>query len=224
MNYKDYVYFDIETAGNYPDLRALCDNNTRACELFTQKCKNKHWEGDPYDIYIQKAGLLPEFGKIICVSIATIKQDDTMKMVSYYSDNELDILRNVQKIFNTVSTKTLLGLCGFFIKGFDIPWLNRKMLKYDMEIPKILKTFNVKPWEMNVLDLSELWKNSGSLENVSFDEMLYSLDIDSPKNEMSGKDVHNNYWNFNNLDKIKDYCENDVKACIEAAKKICPLL
>jgi len=228
MNYKDLVYLDIETVGKYENLESLKYNDVRGYNLFMRKIDRKSsqyldWKDDPNVVYFNKAPLMPEFGKIVCVSIANIKEVDGIdeqKLVSVYSHDEKTIINKVQKIFTNVSNKTLLGLCGFYIKGFDIPWLNRKTLQHGLKIPKILKTFNVKPWEMNIVDLADVWKSFGTLENVSFDEMLYALDIKSPKNIMAGKDVHNNYWFNNDLEKIKDYCEADVKSCIEAAKKI----
>jgi len=229
MNYKDFVYLDIETAGEYPDLASLQSNDIRGYDLFMRKIDRKSsqfqdWKENPHDVYLNKVSLMPEFGKIVCVSIAQIDVGENLKIVSICDEDEEVIIKRVQKIFKNASDKTLLGLCGFYIKFFDIPWLNRKFLKYGLEIPKLLKTYNVKPWEMNIADLSEIWKNYGTLESVSFDEMLYALNINSPKSIMEGKDVHNQYWNNRNIDKIKEYCEADVIGCVEVAKRIIHLL
>ena len=234
MNYADLVYFDIETAGNYKDLSTLQSNDVRGYELFMRKIERKSenfsdWKhDDPNEVYISKASLIPEFGRIVCVSIATIIKEEFMetgqlKIISICDKDEQTIINKTQKIFTNISNKTLLGISGFYIKGFDIPWLNRKFLQYGLTIPKVMQTFNKKPWEMNIVDLSEVWKNFGTLEHVSFDEMLYLLDISSPKLTITGKDVHYNFWN-GDLEKIKTYCESDVIACIETAKKIIHLI
>lgn len=228
MNYNDLVYFDIETVGNYKDLESLKSNDIRGYELFMRKIERKSsqildWKIDSNDVYIDKSPLMPEFGKIVCVSMSTIKNGD-VRIKSFYGHDEKEIVSNVNNIFTNISNKTLLGVCGYHIKGFDIPWLNRKFLQYNLKIPKVLKTFNVKPWEMNIVDLSELWKNYGTLENVSFDEMLYTLNIKSPKDLMSGKNVHENYWNNNDIEGIKFYCEKDVMSCVETCKKIIELI
>ena len=227
MNYTDLVYFDIETAGEYPDLESFKESDIRGYDLFMRKLDRKSdqftdWKEDPNIVYINKSPLMPEFGKIVCVSISFFSNGE-QKISSIYNETEDVIIKRVHQIFGKISNQTLLGLCGFFIKGFDIPWINRKMLKYGYHIPKVLKTFNVKPWEMNVVDLAEVWRCSGMLESTSFDEMLFALDIESPKSIMAGKDVHNNYWN-NEIEKIKTYCEADVNACVEASKKIIHLL
>jgi predicted PolB exonuclease-like 3'-5' exonuclease len=56
-------------------------------------------------------------------------------------------------------------------------------------------------------------------ESNSFDEMCYELDVESPKDKISGSDVHKYYW-LGKLVEIKEYCEKDIKACIESSKKI----
>ena len=229
MDYKDLVYIDIETAGFYPDLSSLKENDIRGYDIFMRKIERKSsqfldWKENPNDVYINKSSLIPEFGRIVCVSMARISKNDEIKMMSICNEDEEIIVKKTQQSLMNISTNSLLGLSGFYIKGFDIPWLNRKMLAYGYIIPKILKTFSIKPWEMNVVDLAEVWKSSGTLEPVSFDEMLYSLNIDSPKDLMAGKDVHKYFWENKELNKIKCYCEKDVMGCIKAAKKIIHLI
>jgi len=229
MDYKDLVYIDIETAGFYPDLSSLKENDIRGYDLFMRKIERKSpqfldWKEDPNDVYLNKSPLIPEFGRVVCVSMARVTKNDEIKMMSVCNEDEEYIIKQTQKSLMNVSNNSLLGLSGFYIKGFDIPWLNRKMLKYGYIIPKIIKTHSVKPWEMNVADLAEVWKSLGTLEIVSFDEMLYTLGIDSPKDIMAGKDVHKYFWKTKELDKIQTYCEGDVMGCIKAAKKIVHLI
>lgn len=227
MNYTHLLYFDIETTGKYPDLSSLKQNDIRGYNLFMNKLTRKNWEGDPDTLYQEKAGLMPEFGKIVCVTMATIKNGEP-RVKSIYGDNEEDIVKEVQKHFNTVSRlvneNILYGISGYYIKGFDIPFINRKLLMYGLEIPKILKTFDVKPWDMRVVDLADVWRCFGTLETVSFDEMLYSLNVESPKKDIAGKDVHRIYWINSDIERIKIYCEHDVIGCVDAAKKIIHLM
>ena len=219
MNYKNLFYFDIETVSKYKDITEFEVKDNRGYKLFLQKIKRKKWEGDTNTLYNDKATLMPEYGKIVCVSMAIYK-DNEIKVKSIYDDNEEILMKKVHKTFSSISAKTILGSCGYYIKGFDIPWLNRKMMKYDLKIPNLLKTFNIKPWEMNVFDLAEIWRSNGTLEYASFDEMLNELGIESPKNDISGGDVNRVYWEEHNLIRIKEYCENDVVACVNAAKKL----
>lgn len=224
MSFKNYLYIDIETTGKHKDLNDLKENDKRGYELFLRKVKRKSdnltdWKTDINDVYKTKSPIIPEFGKIVCISFAYYKKDELM-LSSLYGDDESKIIKGIHRLLYNVSEKTTYGLCGFYIKGFDIPWINRKMLKYDLHIPRLLRTHNVKPWEMNILDLSDVWRSTGTLEHVSFDEMLYELGIKSPKSDISGSDVHRVYWEDHDIERIKKYCENDVKSVIEATKKI----
>jgi 3'-5' exonuclease len=229
MNYKSLFYFDIETVSNYKSLKEFEDNDKRGYELFLRKIRRKSdnfkdWkEPSPEVVYENKSCLIPEFGKIVCMSFAFYKNDE-LSLSSLYGDDEENLIQSIHRLIENISDKTSYGLCGYYIKGFDIPWLIRKMLKYDLKIPNLLKTFNVKPWEMNVIDLAEVWRSNGTLETTSFDEMLYELGVDSPKDDISGEDVNRVYWQENNLLKIKDYCEKDVQACVNTMKKISLIL
>lgn len=231
MNYTELIYFDIETVGKQPDLKTLKSNDVRGYDLFMNKAerrgwidpKNNSWIGDPDTAYKKKAGIMPEFGKTVCVSIATAIKGD-VKIISCYDHDEEKVIKKAHSIFLNANKLPLFQLCGYYIKGFDIPWMNKKMLEYNFVIPKILKTFDVKPWNMPSFDLSEVWKGIGTLETTSFDDMLYCLNIQSPKTEMCGKEVHTRYWETDELEQIKTYCEHDVMSCVEAAKKICHLL
>jgi len=221
MNYKSFVYFDIETAGRYPDLKTFYDNDKRGYELFLSKIEKRGWLGEPEKIYRQKSPLMPEFGRIVCATFAMII-DEKPVIKSYYDSSEKELITKVKNGLDKV--KLLKPLCGFYIKGFDIPFLSKSILKQGLKIPPILRTFNIKPWEMMVVDLFDVWKSNGTLENVTFDDMLYTLGVDSPKDDISGKDVHKVYWDQKNINKIVKYCEKDVIGCVSAAEKIIPLI
>ncbi|MCB1713071.1 MAG: ribonuclease H-like domain-containing protein [Candidatus Riesia sp.] len=180
------------------------------------------WGDGLNDIFLEKSPLIPEYGKVVCVSMSYFKKNGERAIMSYIDHDEEDVIVQSHKFFEKVSNKTSMGLCGYHIKGFDIPWLNRKFLKYGLPIPNIMKTFGVKPWESNIYDLYEIWKNYGSLPNVSLNEVLYELRIDGKL--MDGSDVHDVYWKDKNLDKIKEYCEYDVDACIKISEKIMSLI
>jgi len=227
MNYKNLFYFDIETTGKHKTIEDFETNDKRGYELFLRKLERKSdnildWKKSPDIVFREKSSLMPEFGKIVCVTMSFYKNDE-LKTKSVYNDNERTLVNEVHKIFKNISDNTTFGLCGYYIKGFDIPWINRKMLKYGLEIPRLLKTFGIKPWDMNIFDLAEIWRNSGTLETTSFDEMLYELGLESPKTIMKGNEVHQMYWD-GQIDKVVKYCELDVKSCVEAAKTICELV
>lgn len=227
MDYKNLVYFDIETTSKYKTLNDFRHDDKRGYDLFMKKIDRKsvrfeEWKEDPGKVYKDKTPLMPEFGKILCVTIAYFKGDD-LKLKSVFGHDEFILIKETHKIFNNIS-KTTKGLCGYYIKGFDIPWLNKKFMRYGLRIPNVLRTFNVKPWDMNVYDLAEIWRGNGTLENSSFDEMLYDMQVESPKDDISGEDVYKTYWIHEDLDSVVKYCEKDVIASVDVTKKLSSLI
>ena len=71
---------------------------------------------------------------------------------------------------------------------------------------------------MRIIDISEDWRSKFAWA-FSFDELAYELDIKSPKDNMNGSMVHKYYYE-GKIEMIKEYCEKDVLASIEASLKI----
>jgi hypothetical protein len=112
-------------------------------------------------------------------------------------------------------------LCGHNIKGFDIPMLEKRMIINGMSLPKILPTYDTKPWDMKVIDTKEIWACGafGSLGTLEL--MCISLGIESPKNmEVTGNKVHEAFWTKKDIDGITDYCEKDTVTLVEVLMKL----
>jgi 3'-5' exonuclease len=215
---KNTVYFDIETAGRYPDLKTLEEKDPRAFTLFSKKVERKKgshasWEGKLNEVYERKAPLLPQYGRIICISAGYLKEEEFI-MKSFTGD-EKKIINDSWKLFNNISN---LGyaLCGFNIKKFDIPWLFHKYVSYGLKIPNIINHVGVKPWEMNLIDLFEIWS---AVEYPSLDETCYELEVETPKQEMDGSMCHQQFY-VGEIAKITRYCELDTQVCYDLYQKI----
>jgi 3'-5' exonuclease len=222
MTYKDFLYFDIETCGNYKDLDSLRSSNEREFKLFIKKYeKNPYMNSKDVDIsYLNNCSLIPTFGKILCISFGyyTEKNSKGYTISSLYGEDEKSLITEFNEILHKASLKSM-WLSGYNITGFDIPWILRKTLKYKLPIPKLIDTFGIKPWETAIFDLSDEWKQK-YYHYSSLDEVAYDLGIDSPKDNMDGSMVHSTYWNDNNIDNIKEYCEKDVLATMIISKNM----
>lgn len=222
--YKDYFYFDIETTSKYPTLFDLKLDDQRGFDLFIRKCEKlkkyptSEWLDKPCEeLYIEKSPLLPEFGKIICMSFGMFNNDQK-HIMTIVDDDEKKLMERISKVINRalVSKKKL---CGFNIKGFDIPWITRKLYKYEINVPRNLDFAGLKPWEIQVTDIQEIWKST-SKYNSTLDEIAYDLNIDSPKKIMNGENVHDYYWFKKDIKSIIDYCEGDVDCMIRVTEKL----
>jgi hypothetical protein len=80
-------------------------------------------------------------------------------------------------------------------------------------------TSGKKPWNLDrCLDLMDIFKGT-HYANTSVDEMCYHFEIESPKTDLDGSMVSEEYWN-NGIDKINKYVKQDVFANINIFKKM----
>jgi hypothetical protein len=225
---KKYLYFDIETAGAYPTLDEMEQENPRLRELWNRRAD--YYRGAFHDlkdataeeIYQKKGGLEPEYSRIVCVSFGSFTDDDQLKFASFYGEDEIDILTKTTKVLNNAATKGW-KLCGHNIKGFDVPCLGKRMLYNGMNPPSIIRIWDKKPWDIPYVDTSEVFAfGSWSHQKyLSLDLLSCSLGVASPKQLMDGSKVHDSYWIKKEYDNIKTYCELDVNTVMQVMLKSC---
>jgi hypothetical protein len=217
ISYKKLLYFDIETAAEYKSWSDFVINDKEGSESFKLKYdraknnNNPRWLGDIEDVYINNAPLLAEYGIIICISYG-LYNNGVFKTITQSIKNttEKELIQNISNMF-IKSDNHDLKLCGHNIKEFDIPFIFKKMLKYSIKIPNIINFVGKKPWEIDIYDTAIITKLSGSVA-TSLADLTHLLNIKSPKDDISGSDVHKVYWYDNDIEKIEDYCSKDIIA------------
>jgi predicted PolB exonuclease-like 3'-5' exonuclease len=213
----ELFFFDIETVGQYPTYNEFELNDKRGADLFFNKWKKMWKDSTIEDAYLNNASIMSTYGKIVCISYGFIQNDGTYSIKSIFGDNEEEIITRFNNVLLKVETKQF-DLSGYRIFHFDIPWFLHKCHRYKIKPAQIISTYNTKPWEMRVVDMADDWKGRFAW-SYSFDEMVYELGLESPKDKMDGSEVHQKYWS-GKLSEIVEYCEKDVKACIEVSKII----
>jgi predicted PolB exonuclease-like 3'-5' exonuclease len=169
-----------------------------------------------------KSALHAEFGRVVCVSFGKIKFIDnvpTAQIISYSGDDEVDILNKSFKLMNGL-TKNGIKLVGHNIKRFDVPFLCKRAFIHGIEPAAPLQIWDKKPWETSLTDTSELWSFGAWQEGfTSLDLLATVLGIDSPKDDIKGDQVHDNFW-AGNIDRITEYCQKDVITLIQIALRL----
>ncbi len=219
------LFMDIETVGCSPTLTELEKTNPALAfqfKAYTNYFKRKYVEevnSTPEELFVNRAALTPEFAKIVCVSVAYIAKGK-VKVQSFSGDDEKEILTGLITLFSRVDN---LGwvLCGHNLKGFDIPTLEKRMLINGLSIPKILPSYDTKPWEVKVIDTKDIWSCGAFGAIGTLELMCVCLGIESPKNmEVTGNKVHDTYWNKKDIKGITSYCEKDTTTLIDVIKKL----
>jgi hypothetical protein len=66
----------------------------------------------------------------------------------------------------------------------------------------------------------DFWKFGDYKNYISLKLLAFCLGIPSPKDDISGKDVGNVYWNEQGLERIKTYCQKDVITVAQIVLKL----
>lgn len=219
IDINDVVFIDIETVKAEKQLI----QGTPLWEAWQYKNKSGRDPIGANDIvksFDEQASLYAEFGKIVCITIGKVK-GETLKLKSYAVDDEKQLLSDFAAALEGIvaaNKKTIL--CGHAIKGFDIPWIVRRCIVHQVELPNILDLNHLKPWEMtSILDTMEIWKG-GAFNGASLIAIAVALGIANPKDELEGSETSTTYYNEQyGLGKIQAYCEKDVATVAQIFRK-----
>jgi predicted PolB exonuclease-like 3'-5' exonuclease len=220
------LFIDIETVGISSTYKKFSSDYS---DLHLQFVKYLDWftKRFPEDselsmdqIFESRAALVPEFAKIVCVSMAFVLDNGETKMQTFSGDDEHELLIQVRNLLDRTH-KLDFYLCGHNLKNFDIPMLAKRMIINGIEPSKILPSYDTKPWEVKAIDTKEVWQYGAYTAIGSLDLMCSCLDIPTPKGgDVTGDKVHDCYWNKGMLKEIGEYCERDVDVLIDAIIKL----
>ncbi|MFW2134927.1 3'-5' exonuclease [Chryseobacterium sp. TY4] len=201
------LFLDIETV---PQSEAWSELDEQTQYLWDKKTKSQRKEDISADIFFEdRAGIMAEFGKIICISIGMIDGHDQLKIKSFYGDGEKDILLEFCEIFNSPRLRDVI-LCAHNGKEFDFPYIARRLLVNGINPPYVFQMFGKKPWEIPHLDTMELWKFGDWKSYVSLELLAHIFKIPTPKDDIDGSQVAQVYYQDKDLLRIVKYCEKDV--------------
>ena len=230
-NINKLLFLDIETVGLYDDLDDLHSQSQQLYDVWEDsgyEYFKRHYPEDSEltsnDMFSKRAGLLAEFGKIVCISVGFVLENGETKLDSFTGE-EKEILGKCSNLLNRVDKLGFL-ICGHNVKNFDLPYIGKRMLINGIVVPDIVPNYKIKPWESKVLDTKEIW-NFNSYRGLSSLELVCaSLGIENPKdNEVNGANLHSFYYDDKlnkeeKIEKIKNYCEKDVLSLIKFVQKI----
>ncbi len=212
MALENFLMIDIETVSQQKEFSAL---HADWQKLWEEKVKNSLPENVmPGEYYPQRAGIMAEFAKVICISMAYFKKQDnqlTLRVKSVYGHDEKELLSNFISTVNQLeAAHNKWCFTGHNIKEFDIPFLCRRLLINGLSIPDYLNFQNMKPWETNMVDTFQYWRFGDYKNYTSLKLLAAALNVPSPKDDIDGSMVGDVYWNGNNLERIVVYCQKDV--------------
>lgn len=220
---EDIIAIDIETVRIEQTYSEL-DEGTQSAWSY----KNKQDGVVPSteelsELWEKTASLYAEFSKVCAVSLAFL-HNDVLYCKEFYGSNEHEILKNVGQTLDNIYSKGLterrtFRLVGHASKFFDFPFLTKRFIINDMDIPTILDTTDAKPWEQTNMCTNELWRVGGTGAGSSLQALCNALMIPVSKVDLVGDEVGKAFYD-KEYDKIGRYCSYDTVATFNVVRKL----
>lgn len=207
---EEILFIDIETVPQHGSYAALPD---RWKNLWNKKAARLAKKDETPEELYPRAGIYAEFGKIVCVSVGFIHENTrerAFRLKSFYGDNETELLMAFCDLLNSSYHSKSHFLCAHNGKEFDFPYLCRRILAHGIAMPNILDLSGKKPWDVKHLDTLQLWKFGDFKSYTSLDLLAAVFNLPSPKENLDGSQVFSTYYQEKELEKIRQYCEQDV--------------
>ncbi len=208
---EDIIIIDIETVSEKSSFTELEEYWQH---LWTDKTvRILPEEKDAAAFYKERAGVMAEFSKIVCISMGYFMMEPQLKMrvKSFYGHDEKKILQDfLATMLKIENHNNKWCFAGHNIKEFDIPFICRRLLINNIPIPGFLDFQNMKPWETNLVDTFQYWRFGDYKNFTSLKLLAAALQVPSPKDDIDGSMVGEVYWVQNDLPRIAVYCQKDV--------------
>ena len=157
------------------------------------------------------------FHKVVAISAVLGDEFGVFKKVSSIEgENEKEMIENFIKFINSKNPK----LISFNGRGFDMPMLMVRAMKYNIQAPAYFevdnRALNKSKWENYRtrysdkfhIDLQDHISEFGAVRGMNLNLLCQMMGIPG-KFDVSGDQVMELYYQ-NEIDKIKEYCESDV--------------
>lgn len=209
---KNLLFIDIETAACVGSFEELGERMQEIWHKKAAHLKNEE-TATTADLFFQRAAIYAEFGKVICIGVGVLHWDTndqmSFRVKTLDHPDERTLLNDFKQLVEKYPDDQLT-LCAHNGKEFDFPYLCRRMLINELELPRSLQFSGKKPWEILHQDTLEMWK-FGDYKNYTPLDLLAALfKIPSSKSDISGQDVTRVYYEEKDLARICRYCREDV--------------
>lgn len=199
MNIGRFLFISVNSKPITFTFKELKEENPGLSLVWKNYCNyiNNHSSivgDDSYEIcWMDKAMNVPEFCKLdmVCLGFMSEGKLKTKEL----RGEETQILKELNKILNKVQDNEWI-LCGWNIKNYDVPLLNKRFMINKIKPHSILPKSDTKPWEMKQLfDLKEFWNGVASRGINSIDALYYSICDDKDISIMEGLNEEENEKN-----------------------------
>ena len=216
---RNLLFLDIETV---PENATFAELSEEKQKLWEAKSQYQRKEEFTPEEYYDRAGIWAEFGKVVCISVGyfAFQGEKRNFRTTTFCGEEKELLVAFKDLLESHFGRPQHLLCAHNGKEFDFPYIARRMLIHNIELPNKLNLFGKRPWEVPHLDTLELWKFGDYKHYTSLKLLCNVLGIPSPKEDIDGSQVCKTFYEQGDVDRIVSYCERDVVAIAQVILRL----
>ena len=211
---------DVETVRLEDKFEDLSDGYKSAWEY---KNKQNGYVPPPEelaDLWERTSSLYAEFSKVCAISLTYLDKSGKLICKEFYGEDEKAILTTLSDTLkNMIKHNPKYRLVGHASKYFDYPYLGKRYIINNLDIPDVLDVTALKPWEQSNLCTNDLWKLGGTGPGSSLQALCNALEIPISKVDLVGDEVGGAYYK-GEYARIGRYCSLDTIACFNVVRKL----
>ena len=221
--FKNILFLDIETVSCVSNHQELTDVQK---SLWAKKAASlgKIEPQEIAELFFNRAAIYAEFGKVIAIGLGYMTLNSSGEYVlrtqCISGHDEKSVLQRFKDLLEKKFRKENYVLCAHNGKEFDFPYLCRRMLVNQISLPQALDIAGKKSWEIMHLDTMEMWRFGDRKSFTSLDLLASLFNINSSKILMDGSEVNHFYYLENDLERISNYCVQDVIVTVQVYLKL----
>ena len=219
---KYFVSVDIETVRIKEEFEDLSDDWQSAWEYKNKQDGEIPDNDELAEMWTKKAALYAEFSKVCAVSLTFLDTtEDKLMCKEFYGKDENKLLEDLKVFLDRIAYKDKsYRLVGHAAKYFDYPYLCKRYVINGIDVPIILDTAHLKPWESkNLCTNADVWKMGGTGSGSSLQALCTALNIPISKVDLVGDEVGSAYFR-GEYQRIGRYCSLDTIATFNVIRKI----
>lgn len=207
----------VSRVEHYSDLSE--DEQALWCEKHTYLLE----EGkDPEALYVRRAAVEAEFARVIAIGLGFLRirdrRPESLRIEVLQQEDEKALLNAFLAALPEDEGALRYNLCAHNGREFDFPFLCRRLLSQDFDLPLPLQIQGKKPWELqHIKDTFDMWHFGDRKHFTSLRVLCYALSIPMKKVLMdtTGTQIHALYYKNKDLGTIHNYVAAQVAATAE---------
>jgi 3'-5' exonuclease len=197
-----YFVFDIETIPDFEFIRQVLDDPESSEDELLEKASE--------ELTRNQSGFLPPmYHKMISwVGLWVENTGKPAKKSGWHGNDEVE---GLNQLFDALITYKDFGLIHHNGRGFDLPLLTYRAMKYNLQMPLRLNHYDIRyRFSRSNIDLMDEFSNYGASSYPKLKHLGHLIDIPF-KQTAEGNEVLKLY-RAGKLEEIEHYCYEDVMA------------